>query len=62
LLEDEWEITSYVHNVVFTCGAVAEDGRTLKLYWSGADEVMCAGTAVIEELVELCLTDSSPAT
>jgi hypothetical protein len=62
LPEDEWEITGYVHNVVFTCGAVAEEDGTSKLYWGGADEVMCSGTAVIEELVELCLTDSRPAT
>jgi len=56
--EDPWEITGYVHNVVFTCGAVPEEDGTLKLYWGGADTVMCAGTAVIDELVELCLTDS----
>ena len=55
--EDPWEITGYVPNVVFTCGAVAEDDGTLKLYWGGADKVMCAGTAVIDELVDLCLTD-----
>jgi predicted GH43/DUF377 family glycosyl hydrolase len=59
--EDPWEITGYVPNVVFTCGAVPEDDGTLKLYWGGADQVMCAGTAVIEELVSLCLTDSRPA-
>jgi predicted GH43/DUF377 family glycosyl hydrolase len=59
--EDPWEITGYVHNVVFTCGAVPEENGTLKLYWGGADSVMCAGTAVIDELVELCLTDSRPA-
>jgi len=59
--EDEWEIIGYVHNVVFTCGAVPEEDGTLKLYWGGADKVMCAGTAVIDELVELCLTDSRPA-
>jgi predicted GH43/DUF377 family glycosyl hydrolase len=59
--EDPWEITGYVPNVVFTCGAVPEDDGTLKLYWGGADKVMCAGTAVIDELVDLCLTDSRPA-
>jgi len=59
--EDQWEVVGYVHNVVFTCGAVPEDDGTLKLYWGGADKVMCAGTAVIDELVELCLTDSRPA-
>jgi predicted GH43/DUF377 family glycosyl hydrolase len=52
--EDPWERTGYVHNVVFCCGAVAEDDGTLKLYWGGADTVMCAGTASIAELVELC--------
>jgi len=56
--EDPWEVVGYVHNVVFTCGAVPEDDGTLKLYWGGADKVICAGTAVIDELVELCLTDS----
>jgi predicted GH43/DUF377 family glycosyl hydrolase len=59
--EDPWEITGYVPNVVFTCGAVPEDDGTLKLYWGGADKVMCAGTAIIDELVDLCLTDSRPA-
>ncbi len=59
--EDEWERTGYVPNVVFTCGAVAENDGTLKLYWGGADTVMCAGTASIEELINLCLEDSRPA-
>jgi len=59
--EDVWEVTGYVHNVVFTCGAIAEDYGTLKLDWGGADKVMCVGSAVIDELVELCLTDSRDA-
>jgi predicted GH43/DUF377 family glycosyl hydrolase len=58
--EDPWEIVGYVHNVVFTCGAVPEDDGTVKLYWGGADKVICAGTAVIDELVELCLGNSRP--
>jgi len=60
--EDPWEVVGYVHNVVFCCAAVPEDDGTLKLYWGGADKVMCAGTAVIEDLVDLCLTNSRPAT
>lgn len=59
--EDQWELVGYVHNVVFTCGAVPEEDGTLKLYWGAADKVMCAGTAMIDELVELCLKDSRPA-
>lgn len=56
--EDPWEIVGYVHNVVFSCAAIPEDDGTVKIYWGGADKVMCAGTAVIEELLELCLTQS----
>jgi predicted GH43/DUF377 family glycosyl hydrolase len=43
--QDPWEVTGYVSNVVFTCGAVAESDGTVKIYWGGADTVMCAGEA-----------------
>ena len=56
--EDPWEITGYVHNVVFTCGALPEGDGSVKIYWGGADTVMCVGTAVIDELVEMCLNNS----
>lgn len=59
--EDPWEVTGYVHNVVFCCGAVAEDNGELKLYWGGADTVVCAGTARIDDLVNLCLSKKRPA-
>jgi len=58
--EDPWEVNGYVPNVVFTCGAVPEDDGTLKIYWGGADTVMCTGTAVMDELVALCLSVSRP--
>jgi predicted GH43/DUF377 family glycosyl hydrolase len=60
--EDPWERVGYVPNVVFTCGAIPEHDGTVKLYWGGADTVMCAGTAVIEELVDLCLERPRAAT
>jgi len=53
--QEPCELVGYVPNVVFTCGAVAEDDGTVKIYWGAADSVMCVGTAVIDELVELCL-------
>ncbi len=55
--EDPWEISGYVSNVVFSCGAVAEDDGTVKIYWGGADTVMCAGTATVTDLVKMCLSD-----
>ncbi len=59
--EEIYEITGYVHNVVFTCGAVEEPDGTIKLYWGGADKVMCVGTAVIDDLINMCLQNSRPA-
>ena len=53
--EDPWEITGYVPNVVFTCGAVPEEDGSLKIYWGAADSVMCVGTANISDLIDLCL-------
>lgn len=53
--EDPWEISGYVPNVVFSCGAVPEPDGSLKIYWGGADSVMCVGTAQIEELADLCI-------
>lgn len=58
--EDPWELVGYVHNVVFTCGAVPEEDGTVKIYWGGADTVMCVGTARIDDLVDLCLEHPRP--
>jgi len=59
--EEPYELTGYVHNVVFSCGAVPEDDGTVKIYWGGADSVMCLGTALIDELVDLCIHHSRKA-
>jgi predicted GH43/DUF377 family glycosyl hydrolase len=55
--EEVYEITGYVHNVVFTCGAVPGEDGSIKIYWGGADKVMCVGTADIEKLVDHCLNN-----
>ncbi len=59
--EAPWEVSGYVSNVVFTCGAIPEEDDTLKIYWGGADSVMCVGTANIKELIELCINSPRPA-
>lgn len=56
--EAPYEITGYVHNVVFCCGAVPEEDGSIKIYWGGADSVMCVGTANIEQLVDHCINNS----
>ncbi|MBU2699288.1 putative GH43/DUF377 family glycosyl hydrolase [Sporomusaceae bacterium BoRhaA] len=59
--EDPWEVTGYVHNVIFTCGAILEENGTVKIYWGAADSVMCVGTAKIDDLISLCLNHNRPA-
>jgi predicted GH43/DUF377 family glycosyl hydrolase len=59
--EDPWEMTGYVPNVVFTCGAVPEEDGTVKIYWGGADTVMCLGSAEISKLEAMCLKNSRAA-
>ncbi len=44
-------------NAVFTFGAVPEDNGTVKIYWGGANTVMLRGTEVVDDLVQLCLSD-----
>ncbi|MBZ5603107.1 MAG: glycoside hydrolase family 130 protein [Acidobacteriia bacterium] len=58
--EAPWETTGYVPNVVFTCGAVPEPDGSVKIYWGGADSVMCVGEANIAELISMCLHQSRP--
>lgn len=55
--EEVYEITGYVHNVVFTCGAVPEEDGSVKIYWGGADKVMCVGIAILDDLVDHCLNN-----
>lgn len=59
--EAPWEVSGYVPNVVFTCGAIPENDGSVKIYWGGADSVMCVGSANVEELVDLCLENSRKA-
>lgn len=60
--EDPWEVSGYVHNVIFTCGAVPEEDGSVKIYWGGADTVMCVGVAQMDDLLEFCLNDSRKTT
>ena len=59
--EDPWEITGYVHNMVFTCGAVSGARWNRENLLGGADTVMCVGEANVSDLVALCLDHGRPA-
>lgn len=47
-----------VSNVVFTCGAILEDGGELKVYYGAADQVICLASASLTDIIDLCFTES----
>jgi predicted GH43/DUF377 family glycosyl hydrolase len=49
-----YERVGDVGNVVFSCGAVLEDGGKLKIYYGAADTCICLGFADMDDLIERC--------
>jgi len=54
------ERIGYVHNVVFTCGAIPEPDGTLKIYYGAADQCMNVATAKIDDLIDICKKGKRP--
>ncbi|MDP6379803.1 MAG: glycoside hydrolase family 130 protein [Phycisphaerae bacterium] len=57
---EPYERIGAVPNALFTCGAILEESGELKIYYTGADTVICLATASIDELAEACLADGPP--
>jgi len=49
-----YERVGDIGNVVFSCGLIVEDDRTIKVYYGAADTVICVATASIVELMDSC--------
>jgi len=52
-----YERVGDVGNVVFSCGAVLEDGDRLRIYYGAADTAICVGSARFGELMQFCSLD-----
>ncbi|MBN2195082.1 MAG: glycoside hydrolase family 130 protein [Polyangiaceae bacterium] len=52
--EETYELVGQTPSVVFTCGAVLEPDQSIKLYYGGADTVMCLATTTVERLLYAC--------
>jgi beta-1,4-mannooligosaccharide/beta-1,4-mannosyl-N-acetylglucosamine phosphorylase len=48
----DYERQGGVNNVVFTCGAIVEDNKDVKLYYGAADTCICLATTTLEKLVK----------
>ena len=49
-----YERVGDVNNVVFSCGAILDQGDELRIYYGAADTSICLGTARIQELMDFC--------
>ncbi|KJJ86064.1 glycosidase-like protein [Candidatus Omnitrophus magneticus] len=49
-----YELNGLSYAVVFTCGAVVEPNKEVKIYYGGADTVQCLATAKLDDLVDAC--------
>jgi predicted GH43/DUF377 family glycosyl hydrolase len=52
--EAPYELVGQTPSVVFTSGAVVEDDGEIKLYYGGADTVMCLATTSVDRLLHAC--------
>ncbi len=50
----DYELHGQTPSVCFITGAVVEDSGEVKVYYGGADTVMCAGTIQLDTLIDLC--------
>ena len=50
---ERYERIGDVPNVVFSCGALLEDGQ-VKIYYGASDSCICLGEASLEEIVRSC--------
>jgi predicted GH43/DUF377 family glycosyl hydrolase len=52
---EKYERIGDVGNIVFSCGAVLQDTGEIKIYYGASDSCICACTAPLEEIIDICL-------
>ncbi len=52
---EQYERMGDIPNVVYSCGAIMEDDKQIKIYYSGADTCVCVGTVGLGELMKFCV-------
>ncbi len=50
--EKDYERVGGVNNVVFTCGAIVENNKDVKIYYGAADTCICLATTTLDKLVD----------
>jgi len=52
---EHYERIGDIGNLVFSCGAVLTEDRTLRLYYGGSDSCICLGTAALADVLHVCI-------
>jgi predicted GH43/DUF377 family glycosyl hydrolase len=53
---EEYERIGDTPNIIFSSGALVENGESLILYYGAADSCICMGTSSIENIKKHCLS------
>jgi predicted GH43/DUF377 family glycosyl hydrolase len=59
--KEYYERVGDVPNVVFSGGAIMDDGNSIRIYYGAADTCICMGTVGLEELMNFCAIDGHDA-
>jgi beta-1,4-mannooligosaccharide/beta-1,4-mannosyl-N-acetylglucosamine phosphorylase len=51
---EHYERIGDVNNVIFSCGALLEDGNRLALYYGASNSCICLGTGTLDDIVRVC--------
>jgi predicted GH43/DUF377 family glycosyl hydrolase len=51
---ESYERIGDVRNLVFSCGALLEEGEQLNIYYGASNSCICLGTGAIEDIIRVC--------
>ncbi len=51
---ENYERIGNIRNLVFSCGALFEENRILKIYYGASDSCICLGTVELESILRVC--------
>mgnify|MGYP006297562063 CR=1 FL=1 len=51
---EDYERIGDIGNVVFACGAIVEEDRSVKVYYGAADTAICMATGDLDEIIASC--------
>jgi predicted GH43/DUF377 family glycosyl hydrolase len=51
---EKYERIGDIGNVVFSCGALLEDGNQIKVYYGASDSCICLGVGTLDDIIRVC--------